>query len=370
MQYNITLSLIIPCYNEERTLEKCVEKCLTLQKHGIKLEIVLVDDCSTDDSLAVMRKLDAIHPEVTVLHHVQNRGKGAALRTGFLAATGDYVGIQDADLEYDPMDYIHLLHPLREGKADVVYGSRYLRRDSRRILYFWHSWMNRALTFISNMFTNLDISDMETCYKLFRRDVLLDIAPLLKEERFGFEPEVTALVAQSRVRIYECAIHYTPRSYEEGKKIGWRDGVHALYCILHYGAHSAPLPMQVMLYFFIGLLCAVANIAFFSLGLSLGAPLAAATIVAFLLAAAMNYLLCLSILFRHKARWSASGELFAYILTVCIMGIVDYTVTMGLIALCVPPVSSKIMSSFVGFVGNFAARKYFVFYTKQKRERE
>lgn len=212
------LSLIIPCFNEERTLANCVGRCLALKEHGLNIELVIVDDCSTDGSYQVAQELAAKHEEVTVVRHEKNKGKGAALRTGFLSARGDYIGIQDADAEYNPLDYLTLLRPLQERKADVVYGSRYLRQDTRRVLYFWHTWMNRSLTFVSNMFTNLDISDMETCYKLFRREAILAIAPQLQEDRFGFEPEVTALVARMKLRVYECAISYEPRTYEEGKR--------------------------------------------------------------------------------------------------------------------------------------------------------
>jgi glycosyltransferase involved in cell wall biosynthesis len=183
------LSLIIPCYNEERTIEDCVSRVLGIAKgRDFSIEAVVVDDASTDRSLSVLEKIAKEHEEVTVLRHERNRGKGAALRTGLMRATGDFVGIQDADAEYDPAEYVDMLEPLLDGRADVVYGSRYLRPDTRRVLYFWHTWMNKALTFVSNMFTNLDITDMETCYKLFRGDVIRSIAPTLREERFGFEP--------------------------------------------------------------------------------------------------------------------------------------------------------------------------------------
>ena len=343
------------------TLVSCVERCLILKEHGVRLELVIVDDCSTDNSFALAEELARKYPEVTALRHEKNRGKGAALRTGFTHAHNAYVGIQDADAEYSPLDYLELLKPLLDGKADAVYGSRYLRQDTRRVLYFWHTWMNRSLTFVSNMFTNLDISDMETCYKLFRREAIQTIAPLLREDRFGFEPEVTTLVARLKLRIYECAIHYEPRSYEEGKKIGWRDGVWALYCILHYGAPDAPLPMQILLYFFIGIICAVTNIALFAAFMAGGLSLFAATACAFLLAAALNYLLCLAILFRHKARWSAPGEVLAYIVTFCIMGALDYGVTAGLVAAGISPAWSKTWSAQIGFIGNFLFRKYLVF---------
>lgn len=356
-----TLSLIIPCFNEEHTLESCVQRCLALRAAELTLEMIIVDDCSTDNSLEVARALEQKYEGITVRAHNRNQGKGAALHTGFLHATGEYVGVQDADMEYEPLDYLTLLGPLREGKTDVVYGSRYLRQDSRRILYFWHTWMNRSLTFVSNMFTNLDISDMETCYKLFRRDVIQTIAPHLKEKRFGFEPEITALVAQGGYRVYECAIHYNPRSYEEGKKIGWKDGVHALYCIMHYSAHTAPLPMQILLYFFIGGLCALFNIASFQVGLASGMGVTPSIVLAFALAAVANYLLCIAILFRHKARWSTAGELAAYVFTLIIMGGVDYVATVGLMSLSVSSGWSKAWAALLGFVGNFLLRKHLVF---------
>ena len=241
-----TLSLIIPCYNEGKTLAGIVERCLSLVTtpltsagaqltSGLRLELVIVNDCSTDGSDAVARSLAGKHPgAVKYVAHEKNMGKGAALRTGFMEATGDYVGIQDADMEYDPHDYLTMLEPLLDGRADVVYGSRYLLPDTRRVLRWWHTKMNKSLTTLSNMFTNLDITDMETCYKLFRREVIRELAPRLREKRFGFEPEVTALVARGGYRVYECAIHYNPRTVEEGKKINWKDGVRALYCILRY----------------------------------------------------------------------------------------------------------------------------------------
>ena len=218
-----TLSLVIPCYNEARTLIPCVKRVLAIATADLTLELIIVDDCSTDKSLVIARELAKYHPEVTVLHHEKNRGKGASLRTGFAHATGDFVGVQDADMEYDPQEYHVLLRAMLEDKADVVFGSRYLKTDAWRVLYFWHTWMNNTLTSVSNMFTNLDITDMETCYKLFRREIIQGID--LREDRFGFEPEVTAKVAQTRCRVYECAISYTPphaRGRQEDKLEGRR----------------------------------------------------------------------------------------------------------------------------------------------------
>ena len=274
-------------------------------------------------------------------------------------ATNLYEALDDPDLEYEPLEYRKLLQPLLRDEADVVFGSRYLRPSSRKVLYFWHSWMNKTLTFVSNMMTNLDISDMETCYKLFRRDIIQSID--LKEDRFGFEPEVVAKVAQRHCRVWEEAISYKPRSFEEGKKIGWKDGVRALYCILHYSAHTAQLPMQLLLYLFIGGTSAVGNILFFSLLMSAQVNLTASTVVAFTGAALINYLLCIAILFRHKARWSTWGEITMYILTVVIMGAFDAGVTINLAQWGVSPLTSKIIATTFGFIGNFALRRYLVF---------
>ena len=364
MDKTVKLSLIIPCYNEEKTLRQIVERVLQLRREWLRLELVIVDDCSKDDSWNVAEQLRGEHPEeIKLTRHAVNQGKGAALRTGFLEASGDFVGVQDADMEYNPDDYLILLEPLLDDRADVVYGSRYLRPDTRRVLYFWHTWMNKTLTICSNMFTNLDITDMETCYKLFRREVIQKIAPRLKENRFGFEPEVTAYVAEDGCRVCECAIHYNPRSYEEGKKIGWKDGLRALYCILHYGACRAPAPMQLLLYFFIGGTAALTNLICFAVCIRFSVQMLPAIIGSYLLSAAVNYILCILLLFRHKACWSTFGELAAYSLTLIVMGFLDYGITRGLAA-ALGPVWAKAVSSLIGFFGNYLLRKYFVFFLR------
>jgi len=361
-----TLSLIVPCYNEERTLAVCVERILNLKQQGMDIEIIIVDDCSKDKSREIAVHLAEKFVEVRLLTHTVNRGKGAAIRTGLLEATSEYIGIQDADLEYDPLQYSSLMQVMRDEKADVVYGSRFLRPSkARRVLYFWHTWMNRTLTSISNMFTNLDLTDMETCYKLFRRETIQAIVPTLKEDRFGFEPEVTAKVALSGARVYECAILYNPRTYEEGKKIGWKDGFRALYCVLHYSAHRAPLPMQILLYIFIGFAAALINIGSFTGLLAAGISTGMAIVFAFILAAAVNYILCITILFRHKAFFSTTGELLAYFFTVTVMGLLDYSITAGLLALGISSFWAKSWAVVVGFAGNFAFRRWLVFREKR-----
>lgn len=224
----MVLSVVIPCFNERRTIRAIVEKVRAAVPED--LEIIIVNDASTDGCDSIVDKLAS--DVVKVVHHPRNRGKGAAMATGFQHATGDIVLVQDADLEYDPKDYASLLRPILTGEADVVFGSRFMGGQPHRVAYFWHMVGNRFLTLLSNIFTNINLSDMETGYKVFRRDALENLT--IDEERFGFEPEITAKLAQRRCRFYEVGISYYGRTYEEGKKIGWRDGVRAFYVILKY----------------------------------------------------------------------------------------------------------------------------------------
>ncbi|MCZ7600903.1 MAG: glycosyltransferase family 2 protein [Gammaproteobacteria bacterium] len=222
------LTVVIPCYNERGTIAAIVDAVGA--SSWPEQEIIVVDDCSTDGTRNILEAMSGKIDRL-ILHDV-NRGKGAAIRSGVAAATGDAVIIRDADLEYDPGEYGKLLEPIVQGKADVVYGSRFIGAEPHRVLYFWHRMGNGFLTLLSNMFTNLNLTDMETCYKVFRREVIQGIR--IEEERFGFEPEVTAKIARGGFRVYEVGISYHGRTYEEGKKIGWRDGVRAVWCILKY----------------------------------------------------------------------------------------------------------------------------------------
>jgi glycosyltransferase involved in cell wall biosynthesis len=229
------LSAVMPVYNERNTLSAVVGRVLGID---LDIELICIDDGSSDGSREVLAELQLQHPQMRVLLQPRNMGKGAALRRGIQEASGDFVVIQDADLEYDPNDYHLLLEPLIQGKADVVYGSRFLGGGPHRVLYFWHSVGNWILTLLSNCLTNINLTDMETCYKAFRREVIQSIP--LEEDRFGFEPEITVKVAKRRLRIYETGISYWGRTYEEGKKIGWKDGVRALWCLLKYSMKDSP----------------------------------------------------------------------------------------------------------------------------------
>ena len=353
------LSVIVPCYNEERTLETCIKRVVAIEDESLSLQIIIVDDCSSDDSPAVADRLSRIYPSVEIVELDKNQGKGAAVSAGVRHATGDFIAIQDADLEYNPMELKKLIQPLIDDDADAVFGSRYRSADERRVLYFWHSLGNKCLTFLSNMFTNLDLTDMETCYKIFRRKDLQKME--IKERRFGIEPELVAKAAEGGLRVYEMGISYHGRTYAEGKKLRLKDLFRALYCIYHYNAHRLPMPMQLVIYFIIGGICAATNVLTFSILYYSLLSIRAAAIVSFALAAALNYYLCIHYLFRHGARWKARSEIGLYIVFVSLVGVVDVGVTGALADALEAVVVAKLIASTSGFVLNFVGRKYLIF---------
>jgi glycosyltransferase involved in cell wall biosynthesis len=360
LMQSVSLSVVIPCFNEERTVQACIERVLNIKDEGLDLEIIFVDDCSTDNSVSIAKKMAEKHPELTVLQHNKNLGKGAALRNGFQQATGQIVAIQDADLEYNPLDLKRLIGPIVGNEADVVFGSRFAASESHRVLYYWHSLGNKFLTLLSNMFTDLNLTDMECGYKVFRRELIQQIE--IQERRFGVEPELVAKVAQQRVRIFEMGVSYAGRTYEEGKKIGLKDGMRALYCIFHYNAPKLPIPLQILIYLMIGGISALANIFIFFILIRYGVNYPTAIIVAFFVAAAINYFLCISLLFRHKARWNTTGEVLAYLTVILLAATLDYVTTTALLHLEWTALKAKTFSVLIGFGLNFIGRKYFVFW--------
>ena len=353
------LSIVIPCYNEQKTLARCVEHVLRIADQDLQLQLIIVDDCSRDASVAVATELAGRFPAVELVRHPVNRGKGAAVRTGFAHARGDVVAIQDADLEYDPQDLKRMLDPIRAGRADVVFGSRFLSAGSHRVLYFWHSVGNKVLTLLSNVFTDLNLSDMECCYKLFTREVASRI--VIHEDRFGVEPELVAQVAQFRVRVYEMGISYDGRTYEEGKKIGLKDAFRALYCVIRYNASHAPVFLQFLLYTVIGGVAAAVNMVVFLAMMAMDVPLITGALIAFFIAAATNYYLCIWLLFERMVKWSRTTEVLLYLILVALVAAFDVTVTTEMIAAGASAAWAKAAASLAGLVLNFLGRRFVVF---------
>src|SRR5262249_6517552 len=283
----------------------------------------------------------------------------AAIRSGIAEASGNFVAIQDADLEYDPKDLLRLVEPLAAGKADVVIGSRFLSSGAHRVLYFWHSVGNKVLTLLSNMMTDLNLTDMECCYKVFHRDALKDI--VIEENRFGFEPEIVAKMSTKRLRIYEMYVSYDGRTYAEGKKITWKAGLQAIYCILHYNVPYCPPYIQFVAYVVVGGAAAIANLLVFLPLYSLGLPLVIAAPTAFVVAAAVNYLLSIVFVFRHNAKWSNIWEIFIYCVVVLTGATLDLFITMLFVNVEISPAIAKIAAIILLLIFNFVARRYLVF---------
>lgn len=354
-----TLSVVIPCFNESATLDACVARVRAIASPDRSLEIVIVDDASRDDSLARARALAAHYPEVRVVTHEVNQGKGAALRTGFRHVTGDFVAVQDADLEYDPQDLVRLLEPLLAGKADAVLGSRFLSAGAHRVLYFWHSAGNRFLTLMSNVFTDLNLTDIETCYKVFRREVIQSIE--IEEDRFGFEPEIVAKLADRRLRIYEAGISYDGRTYAEGKKIGARDGFRALYCIVRYNARSAPVVLQLAVYVWIAAIVGGIDLAGFGLARVLGASIPFATAGAYALGAVVGYALCSGLLFPPQKGVRSTGTRARYVAVALVGGVLDFGLTLQLLGAGFSAIEAKALALLPFPVLDFWARRQLVF---------
>jgi dolichol-phosphate mannosyltransferase len=359
IEVTIKLSVIIPCYNEMATLKRCIDSVMNIASDTLILEIIIVDDCSTDKSLSIAHDLAARHHEVRILTHSKNMGKGAAIRSGIAKASSDFLAIQDADLEYDPQDLLRLVKPLAAGKADVVIGSRFLSPGAHRVLYFWHSVGNKFLTILSNMLTDLNLTDMECCYKVFRRQALEDV--VIEEDGFGFEPEVVAKIANKRLRIYEMSVSYDGRSYSEGKKINWKDGFWAIYCILHYNIpHCSPY-IQFLAYLIVGGVAATVNLFIFLFLYSSGITLGFAAPIAFIVAAAVNYWLSVVFVFRHRAKWGTILEIVIYCLVVLCGAAFDLFMTKLFFNLGSAPAVAKITATILVLVLNFMGRRYLVF---------
>ena len=353
------LSVIVPCYNEMATLQRCIAKVISIARDDLAVEVVVVDDCSTDSSLSIANRLASQHQGIRVLRHAKNLGKGAAIKSGISQASGDFIAIQDADLEYDPEDLLRLVRPIAHGKADVVIGSRFLSSGAHRVLYFWHSVGNKFITLLSNMLTDLNLTDIECGYKVFHRDVFKDI--VIEENRFGFEAEIIAKIATKRLRIYEMAVSYDGRTYAEGKKITWKDGFRAIYCILHYNLPYCPPYIQFAAYLFVGVTAALINLWIFLSLYSLEIAIEYAAPTAFIVAAAANYLLSVVFVFRHKAKWGTIGEIIIYCVVVLIGALLDLVITKSSVNLGSPPALAKIIATALVLAFNFLGRRYVVF---------
>ena len=360
----VTASIIIPCFNEENTLRESVKRLIAITGDDLELEIIIVDDGSTDGSREVARELSNEHSNLRLIEHMSNQGKGAALRSGFATATGEVVAVHDADLEYNPRDLKKLIDLVVEDRADVVFGSRFLAGEEHRVLYFWHSLGNRFLTFLSNMLTDLNLTDMEACYKVFKREVIQGIE--ICENRFGVEPEIVAKVAQKRLRIYEMGVSYAGRTYEEGKKIGIRDGLRALYCIVRYNAYRAPLPLQFAFYLPHTLAAILAGLTAYRLMIYgqtevATAGFATAAIVGYFTFTIINAIGSMSLIFRKKSRWSHWPENMIHALVLGLVFAMEFGLSSAFIRAGWPCILAKTCSFSIASILIYLGYRFVVF---------
>lgn len=354
-----TVTVVVPCFNERQTLRTSVERLRTIEEETTRLEIHIVDDGSTDGCGQIAEELSREYANVSASLHPKNRGKGAALRTGFKEAKGDIVAVQDADLEYDPRDLKKMIDLVKEDRADVVVGSRFLTGDAHRVLYFWHSVGNRIITFLSNMLTDLNLTDVEACYKVFKHDFLEDIE--LCEDRFGIEPEIIAKLAEKRPRIYEVGISYSGRTYEEGKKIGVADGFRALHCILRYNAYRAPLFLQLILFLLFGAVGILLNLTVFVFLMNAAVDVPRSIVIAFLVYASYQVACVNPLLFRKRSRWKRAVEPIVHGVGLIAAVILDVSIVATLASLGISLYASKVFAILAALLYLYFWYRFFVY---------
>ena len=358
----VTVTVVIPCYNERDTLPTLITRLRAIEDDRLALDIHIVDDGSTDGSRRIAQELSRKHDNVRATALEVNRGKGAALRVGFTAAKGDFVAIQDADLEYDPRDLKRMIDHLREKGADVVVGSRFLDGDIRSAPSIWHSLGNRIITRLSNLLTGLNLTDVEVCYKVFRREALEGIE--LRENRFGIEPELIAKIAERRLRFSEIGISYSPRTYREGKKIGIADGVRALYCIFYYNAYRAPILPQLILFLLFGAVGILLDVSSFAFMRNAGVETPRSIMIAFLISASYQVGLANPLLFRKESRWKQALEPVVHGVGLIVAAAVDFSIFGVLNTLDVPPEPAKTLAILAALLGLFFYYRFILFSPK------
>ena len=353
------VTVVIPCYNERDTLPTLITRLRAIEDDGVTLDIHIVDDGSTDGSPRIAQELSRKYDNVRATSLEVNQGKGAALRVGLRAAEGDFIAIQDADLEYDPGDLKRMIDFLRETDADVVVGSRFLNGDVRSDLNIWQSLGNRIITRLSNLLTGLKLTDIEVCYKVFRREALEGIE--LREDRFGIEPELIAKIARKRLRIYEIGISYTPRTRQEGKKIGIADGIRALYCVLSYNAYRAPILPQLVLFMLFGAIGILLDVSLFAFMRNAEVEISRSIVIAFLISASYQVCCVNPLLFRKGSRWKQALEPIVHGLGLIAAAVVDFSIFGILSGLGLPLEAAKSLAIFAALLGLYFHYRFLLF---------